>query len=442
MTHCCSCLFAELTVMMMGCTGRGKTTFCNFLFQEERFKSRKNKLGKRTTWRKAISDVNRAEVDQLEDVVGGVTLTVIDTPGYLATQRRYGNSGGTFTSDTDVMLQEFSRALMYAKDGIDAVLVTLRCADPPSVEEEMLLEFLTEMQIWKHCIILFTHGAEVSNDGDEGYLELHRGLNSGEFAKECPVLSKFVENCNRRFLIVESVEKAGDKLYHRSKLDELYSDVEITSKNAESALTHPLLEMAKNSYQMIQMHKSLREEADDKEAQLKAIVKEKARVTTRLNVAEKRCTDLTEEKDKVMTRLNDAEKEKVKVTTRLDVAEKRCTDLTKEKNRVTARLDVAEKRCKELETALQNDAQEVANGAPNAEQDAEDAAAMLLEYLRASEATDASPTRFVSAIRRLEAAEKKQRKRWLSWTNSWKTSRQKRQNDCHVLNWRKNLSLL
>ena len=222
-----------------------------------------------------MSDVNPAEMHQLVDGVGGVTLTVIDTPGYLATQRRCGNSAGASTSDIDAMLLEFSRALTFAKDGINAVLVTLRCAYPLSVEEEMLLEFLTDMQIWNHCIILFTHGNLVCNDGDEGYLELYRKLDSVEYAKECPVLTKFVENCNRRFLIVESVEKAGDKHYHRSKLDELYSAVEITSKNAKSALTHPLLVMAKNSYQMIQMQKSLREEADDKEAQLKAIVKEK-----------------------------------------------------------------------------------------------------------------------------------------------------------------------
>ena len=351
MTHCCSCFFAELTVMMIGCTGRGKTTFCNFLFQEERFKSRKSEPGKRTTWNTAMSDVNQTEMHQLVDGVGGVTLTVIDTPGYLATQHRCGNSAGASTSDTDMMLLEFSRALTFAKDGIHAVLVTLRCADPPSVEEEMLLEFLTEMQIWKHCIILFTNGNRVCNDGDEGYLELYRKLNSEEFAKKCPVLCKLVENCNRRFLIVESVEKAGDKLYHRSKLDELYSDVEVTSKNAKSDLTHPLLEMAKNSYKIVQMQKRLRKEADDKEAQLKAIIWEKDKVTTRLDAAEKRCTD--------------------------------------------------------LRTAFQNNPQKVANSA-NSEQDTEDTAAMLLEYLRASEAADASPTRFVSAIRRLEAAERKQ----------------------------------
>ena len=299
-----------------------------------------------------MSDVNRAEMRHLVDRVGGVTLTVIDTPGYLAAQRRCGKSDGTSTSDTDVMLLEFSRALMYAKDGVDAVLVTLRCAEPPSMEEEMLLEFLTEMQIWRHCIILFTHGARVSNDRDEGYLELYSGLNSGEFAKKCPVLSKFVENCERRLILIESVEKAGDKLYHRSKLDELYSAVEITCKNAGSALTHPLLEMAKNSYKIVQMQKRLRKEADDKEAQLKAIIWEKDKVTTRLDAAEKRCTD--------------------------------------------------------LRTAFQNNPQKVANSA-NAEQDTEDTAAMLLAYLRASEATDASPTHFVNAIRRLEAAERKQR---------------------------------
>lgn len=298
-----------------------------------------------------MSDVNEAEMGQLEDGVGGMTLTVIDTPGFLATQRRCRSSvAGESNSDTDVMLQEFSRALVYAKDGVDAVLVTLRCAEPASMEEEALLEFLTEMQIWKHCIVLFTHGARVSDGKDEGYLELYKALDSGELAKECPVLSKFVENCERRFIVIESVERAGDKHYYRSKLDELYGAVETTCKNAKSAFNHPLLEMAKNSYQIIQMQKRLREEADDKEAQLEATIRDMKAVNERLDIAEKRCTN--------------------------------------------------------LQNALESDSAEVG---VSDEQDIKDAAAMLLEYLRASEATEASPAQFVSAIRRLETAERKQR---------------------------------
>lgn len=296
-----------------------------------------------------MSDVNEAEREQYVDGVAGVTLTVIDTPGFLATQRRCGNSLGGLTSDTDAMLQQFSRALMYARDGIDAVLVTLRCAEPASMEEEALLQFLDDMQIWKHCIVLFTHGAKVSDGKDEGYLELHKRLKSGELAKESPVLSTIVENCNKRFLIVESVERAGDKHYHRSKLDELYSAVETTRKNAKSAFNHPLLDMAKNSYEMIQMQKDLKNNAADKDAQLEATIKEKNAVIKRLNKAEALST--------------------------------------------------------KLQNALEPDQPNGDNDAID-KQDMEDAAAMLLEYLRASEA---SPDRFVNAFRRLEAAEREQR---------------------------------
>ena len=292
-----------------------------------------------------MSDVNEAEMEQFVDGVGGVTLTVIDTPGFLATQRRCGNSHDGLTSDTDALLQQFFRALVYAKDVVDAVLITLRCAEPASMEEEALLQFLDDMRIWKHCIVLFTHGAQVSDGKDEGYLELHERLKSGEFARESPVLSKLIENCNKRFLIVESVDKAGDKHYHRSKLDELYSAVETTRKNAESAFNHPLLVMAQNSYKMIQMQKDLKKEADDKDAQLEATMKEKDAVTKRLN---------------------------------------------------------------KLQNALEPDPPNVNNDAID-KQDMEDAAAMLIEYLRGSEATEASPDRFVSAFRRLEAAERKQR---------------------------------
>ena len=299
-----------------------------------------------------MSDVNEAEMERFVDGVGGVTLTVIDTPGFLATQRRCGKSHGGLTSDTDAMLQQFSRALVYAKDGVDAVLVTLRCAEPASMEEEALLQFLDDMQIWKHCIVLFTHGAQVSDGKDEGYLELHEGLKSGELAKESPVLSKIVEKCDRRFIIVESLDKAGDNIYHRSKLDELYGAVETTRKNAKSAFNHPLLDMAKNSYEMIQMQKDWKKKAADKDKQLEAAIKEKDAVAKRLNIAKARCTN--------------------------------------------------------LQNALEPDPPNVDNDAID-KQDMKDAAAMLLEYLRASEATEASPGHFVSAFRRLEAAEREQR---------------------------------
>ena len=84
-----------------------------------------------------MSDVNKAEVSQLEDKIAGVTLTVIDTPGYLATEPRRENrrGGDDPTAGKRTFLQEFARALVYARHGIDAILVTLKCAENVSMEE-------------------------------------------------------------------------------------------------------------------------------------------------------------------------------------------------------------------------------------------------------------------------------------------------------------------
>ena len=264
-------------MLVIGCTGRGKTTFCNFLFREERFTSQKLQPGKKSGWMTAMSDQSITQMSRLVDGIGGVSLTVIDTPGFLATQRRCTNrqSGGDDSiADVDALLHEFSRAVAYAKNGIDAILVTLKCAEPASKEEQLLMEFLTEMQLWKHCILLFTHGARVSQGKDEGYLELHGMLNSGELAERSPVLANMIENTGRRFIIVESVDRASDNRYYRDKLDELYSAVKVTCKHAKSAFNHPLLDMAKYSYQIVQMQKSLKIEASTKEAQQEATLKD------------------------------------------------------------------------------------------------------------------------------------------------------------------------
>ena len=68
------------------------------------------------------------------------------------------------------------------------------------------MEFLTEMQVRKLCILLFTHGAWVSQGKDEEYLELHGMLDSGELAEGSSVLKKMGENCGRCKIIVESVD--------------------------------------------------------------------------------------------------------------------------------------------------------------------------------------------------------------------------------------------
>ena len=337
------------TVLVIGCTGRGKSTFCNFLFREERFKSDK------TGWRIVMSDQSKTQMSQLVDRIAGVTLTVIDTPGFLATQHRCSNNQGGDDSiaDVDALLHEFSRAVAHAKNGIDAILVTLRCAEPASKEEQLLMEFLTEMQLWNHCIILFTHGARVSQGKDEGYMELHGMLNSGELAKKCPVLMNMVDNSGKRFIIVESVDKALDNRYYRAKLDELYSAVAVTCEHAKSAFNHPLLDMARHSYQIVQMQKCLRAEASHKVSQLHSTIRER------------------------------------------DTA--------------TAYFDVAKQRHSLLQAALQDRPQTFVD-AVTAEHDAEgteDAAALLLQYLSASQTVHTSPTRFVNAFTQLEDAQRR-----------------------------------
>ena len=78
-------------------------------------------------------------------------------------------------------------------------------------------------------------------------------LDSEEPAEESPVLKKMTENCGRHFIIAESGDKAFDDCYILlCKLDELYSAVEITCKNAQAFCfqSYPLLDMARNSYQI------------------------------------------------------------------------------------------------------------------------------------------------------------------------------------------------
>ena len=59
---------------------------------------------------------------------------IIDTPGYLASHLRTDENQDVDTSEDDEMvLTEFSHALMCAKEGIDAIFVTLKAGDRVSL---------------------------------------------------------------------------------------------------------------------------------------------------------------------------------------------------------------------------------------------------------------------------------------------------------------------
>ena len=257
-------LSLEYTIVVTGCSGRGKSTFCNFLFKEKRFKAENPTESGYVGWGGIASTPSGAQYDKISDPASGVELHIIDTPGYLATQNRTGNDREDMTKDGDMVLKEFAKALMYARDGIDAICVTLKAGERISKEEELLMQFIERLHLWKHCILLFTHGCRVGRDEASRYHGFHQLIKEESFSKNCPVLAKMLDLTTKRFVIVESLTQTGDEVYYKSKLEEIYKAIEVVREDVGAVINHPLLEMARNAWELHQNYCILQEKTEEK----------------------------------------------------------------------------------------------------------------------------------------------------------------------------------
>ena len=200
-------------------------------------------------WGAVAADLTGMQFDVVEDWVKGVKLRIIDLPGYLATQNQTGNYREDLATDGEMVLNEFAKAMMHAKDGVDAILVTLEAGRRFTREEELLMEFISLLQFWDHCILLFTHGDKVGNNEEERYGKIYKLIDSPEFPSRCPVLHKMLKYVNNeRFIIVESVNRKSDPHYYRSKMDELCETIEYI-RGKSGTMNHPMLKMAQNAFE-------------------------------------------------------------------------------------------------------------------------------------------------------------------------------------------------
>ena len=252
---------------MTGCTGRGKSTFCNFLSKSNKFKPEALPdstigWGDFGEWGAVAADLTGTQCNVVKDLLGGVTLRIIDLPGYLATQNRTGNDREDLAKDGKLVLDEFAKAMMHAKDGIDAIFIALRAAERYTKEEELLMQFISLLQLWDHCILLFTHGDKAGKDEDHRYKKFHEMIKSPAFPDRCPVLHKMLQSVNNRFVIVESVNSKGDQGYYHSKVEELCGAIEVVRDKTGPAIGHPLLSLARSAFEVNQVQQSMQDVLD------------------------------------------------------------------------------------------------------------------------------------------------------------------------------------
>ena len=401
-----SLLSVEYTIIVTGCSGRGKSTFCNFLFREKRFVGENPTKSKGSGWGGVMSTLSKAQYGVIREPIAGVDLHIIDTPGYLATQNRTGSDREDMAKDGELVLQEFANALIHAKDGIDAIFVTLKAGERVSKEEELLMEFIEKLNLWQHCILLFTHGREVGDKEEDRYRGFHELIKTEEFKQNCPVLVKMLSYTSNRFVIVESVRQEQDSKYYHSKVDEIINAVAVVRDKLGTVINHPLLRMARTSWEMYMKKEKLERELQSEEQKRRNITErfERDLSTKEMELVQVQ-TELQEKKQK----LEETEEHKEHIEKLNEEVRKLEMDVkTKEQEVKAAKAEVQQEKTERdqnillLIASLEEYMQRSNKGTTSESGPGQ----ILVNYLKKM---DDNPGKFVDAYSELEALAEKQK---------------------------------
>jgi len=209
--------------MVIGVTGTGKSSFCNFYFRENIFDTDDG----------AISVTERAIAHCCS--INNIRFKFIDTPGFCDE-----------LEENNKRIAELGEALLHAQNGVHAIAICINGRNRFSTADGSLCEELKYLgSFWHHSFLVYTHSSTMGNSEQLIDERLFSWLNNPKCPKKMSDLFNYV---NHRFLTIETT-RCNDAGYYQVKCVQLINHIrDVYIKNQQKCYTNELFKWAKFRY--------------------------------------------------------------------------------------------------------------------------------------------------------------------------------------------------
>uniref|UniRef100_A0A671LY95 GTPase IMAP family member 7-like n=1 Tax=Sinocyclocheilus anshuiensis TaxID=1608454 RepID=A0A671LY95_9TELE len=179
----CMYTISALKIVLLGTTGHGKSSCGNTILSEQIFKT------------ESSPESVTAECKSGVAMVGGRTVTVIDTPGIFDTRL-----------EEEVIKSQIIKSIIECAPAVDALVIVLKVGRYTRQERETLdkiVEYCGE-EAFKHAVVLFTYGEELDGQTIE------------EFVQKSTKLQELVDKCGGHCHVIDNKHWNDCHLGYRS----------------------------------------------------------------------------------------------------------------------------------------------------------------------------------------------------------------------------------
>ena len=221
----------DYSLLVVGVTGSGKSSACNFFIGKNVFETEGGAI--------AVTAKSDAHIQ----TILGRRVLFIDTPGF----------GDEFASD-EVRMAELGRAILFAKDGVNAIVL---CIDGSRRFDISVANLLKEFEVlgafWPYTFILYTHSADMGHNEEERKSKVTEWLNN----PRCPERMKWLlDKVSHRAMTVESKHYSMNMSYYGDKCQELFHMIDcISVQNQYQKYTNQFFQWAKKKYDDVKQQK-------------------------------------------------------------------------------------------------------------------------------------------------------------------------------------------